>query len=284
VNPIEQVIVACQSLAHAARRSMVPGLWVPWIVFAALETLILIALVGFAHPLISGLMAPLILRLGGEEALHYPGLLDRLPDLFARLDGLYAAIAAPIAFGAAVTLFVSVFPAPGSTADSRVRPGEALRRALGRIVPLVVTQLPVPLFTFAVGWTLGRVLGVHAIVGLKGALFLVGVTIAPILARAFFLYAGTLVILDGYGTLDTFLELPRAWSRGLWAALFLVIVLSIPLLPIPLLCSRPLPATPLGPELKAVLLAAQIVIGAVVWFLLAGGATLLHLSLVADQE
>jgi hypothetical protein len=279
VNPIEQVTLAWQALERTFQWLHRGRLWIPWLLFAAFEALILAALCGFAHPSVSWMMVPLLTRIAGEEILHYPNVLTHLLPLFARLDGVYAAIAAPIALGAAVMLFANtVHAAPA-------RPADALARAFRRAVPLILSQLPVPLLTAGISWAIGRGLRVRDASGVRGAIFLAAITIVPILARAFFLYAGTRVALEGRGIGEALLDLPRAWARGLAAALFLSFLLALPLFPIPFLCGRAMVlGSPLGPEMVAVLMLGQIALGAGVWFLLSGSITLVHLSLVQDSD
>lgn len=60
----------------------VPGIATPFVVFAALQCLVLVALGLFIIPPLAPALVPAIERLGGEAALHYPMHFILLPDMF----------------------------------------------------------------------------------------------------------------------------------------------------------------------------------------------------------
>ena len=101
MNPFEQIALAWQSLGHALRRLLRPRLWVPWLALGLIQTGLLVKLAFAAHPWVSPFFAPLVVRLAGERALHYPDLFLALPGLYSRIDLVIAALPGAIVFGAA---------------------------------------------------------------------------------------------------------------------------------------------------------------------------------------
>jgi hypothetical protein len=277
VSALEQLALAGQALRLVLRRLLDVPLWAPWAALGALELALLGALVGFAHPLLSWLVAPLVAAAAGEPALHYPGFYAALPGLARGLGLMVAALPTALAAGWSTWLFAARWR------GRRAAPGEAWAEAASRGGGLVLALLPFPLL--AAG---GALLIEHAVAGGSGTVrrlgdvSTLGVEVA---LRALGLFLPPLVMLEGRGAAAAWAALPRAWSRGLWAALALALPAALARLPLERqleVAGADVAAGP--PERVAWLAAARIGLGLVLSFVLAGGATVIHLGAVAVEE
>lgn len=273
----EQIALAWQALMHALRRTFDPALWAPWLLLGALQILLLGALCWMAHPWLSPVMAPLVARLAGAEALHYPALFAALPALYARLDLLLIALPGAFTLGASAALFAASFR--GGTP----RPGQALRLALTRWPALMAVNLPYHLLAFGAGLGIAVLVGPRGgIAGAAGYLFALG---ASVLFQSLFLYVNALVAVGGCGVREAFAALPRTWSNGMASALVLGVLLLLPLLPLNLLMGAGGTIAGRGtPELVAFMLLVQIAVALYAGFLLSGASTLVYLTAMSPAD
>jgi hypothetical protein len=279
VSPFEQLAVAWQALLRALRAMIRGGLWVPFLWLGLCEVLVLLALVGFAHPAVSWFMAPVLQRLGGAATLRYPNVFRILPALYGRADLAIGAVFGSIAVGAATWLFAEHFR--GATTPA----GEGLRRGFGRAVPLVLVNLPFNLLVAALAFGLEAWVAHRGSGGLVPRLASAIILGGSILLQALFFYVNALVMLEGRSVWGALSGLPETWARGFWAALLLGLVLALPLLPLQYLSNRANVIVERGtPELVGWLVAAQAAVSLALWFLLAGSATLAYLSLVREED
>jgi len=102
VNLYEQVALVGLSFGHALRASRRPATWLPWLLVPGTSLLALLALAWCAHPLLSPVMAPLLRASVGEEALRYPGLYVRLPEIVVAIRFVLDGLVLPVAFGGSV--------------------------------------------------------------------------------------------------------------------------------------------------------------------------------------
>jgi len=121
-----------QSLRSVKRIS----LFFPFLLFAILQAGLLLLLIFFYLPPISGLLIPLIRQLSREPALHYPQFYFFLPGLFSQINGwLLNPLIGWLFVGAATLMFA------GWYRQGPVRTGSALGGALRRMGPLFVVGL-----------------------------------------------------------------------------------------------------------------------------------------------
>jgi len=273
----EQVALAWQSLGHALRQMRRLVLWLPWLLLGLLQAGALAALCFAAHPWLSPVLAPLVVRMAGPGALHYPDLYLALPGIYARIDLVLAALPGALVLGASTALFRDVFLA------RTPRPGAALGLALRRALTLIAVGLPYQLL--AAGWavliatTIG---GRPGIVGRAAYLLALG---GSVLLQALFLYVSAFVVVEGRGIRGTFASLPHGWRHGFWAAFVLGVLLLLPLLPLNLLSGASHVIASRGrPELLAAMSFAQIAIALAAGFLLSGAATLVFLGGIARRS
>jgi hypothetical protein len=275
VTTLEQLTLAAQALWLTAREARAARLWAPWVVFGVLQCAVLLALLGFAHPLLAWAVAPFVQAVAGEPALHYPDFYRALPFLYSRADLVMGSLVGAVVTGWSTRLFAARWRREKLT----------VREAWGEVAPrcltLVLAQLPFQvlavLLTGLLDWALGgqgglaRVLGYFVTLGGVAGL------------QALFLYLPALVVLERRGLWRALADLPRAWGRGLWAAFLLALVALMPLLPLDRLGQRSALLVDRGvPELVGWVTALQLFLGLAASFLLAGSSTLVYLGAVAD--
>jgi hypothetical protein len=142
VDPLEQAVLAWQSLFRGGREMGRPPLWFPWGVRALADLVIVALFAGFALPLVSIVMAPALRALAGERALHFPAALQQLPPVFARVSAGVNAVALPLLLAWSGNLLARRFRR--ETADASAAWGDVLRRLI------IVIALVAPL-VFALG-------------------------------------------------------------------------------------------------------------------------------------
>ncbi len=271
---LEQLALAGQALRLTLRELRARRLWVPWLALGLLQCAVLLALVGFAHPLLAWAVAPFVRAIGGEPALHYPDFYRALPLLYAREDLVVGSLAGAVATGWSTRLFAArwrreTLPAGGAWAESAPW-----------ALTFVLAQLPFQLLVLLFTGLLDRLLaGQGGLAQRLGSLVTLG-GVAGL--QALFLYLPALVVLERRGLWSAFAGLPRAWARGFWAALLLALVALLPLLPLAGLGSSLLVDRG-TPELVGWVTGMQLLVSLAVSFLLAGSSTLVYLGAVADQ-
>jgi hypothetical protein len=276
VKLLEQLVLAAQALWLTLRESGRGRMWAPWLVLGALQGAVLLALLGFAHPLLAWAVAPFVRATGGEPALHYPEFYRALPSLYSRADLVIGSLAGAVATGWSTRLFAARWH------REVLAPGGAWAEVAPRVLALVLAQLPFQLLVLLFNGLLDRMLaGQAGIVQRLGYLVdLVGVAGL----QALFLFLPALIVLERRGLWRALAGLPRAWARGFWAALLLGLVALLPLLPLDALGQRSGLLVDRGaPELVGWLTALQLLVGLAVSFLLAGSSTLVYLGAVAAQ-
>jgi hypothetical protein len=273
---LEQLPLAGHALWLTLRELRAGWLWAPWLVLGVLQCAVLLALLGFAHPLLAWALSPFVRAIGGEPALHYPDFYRALPFLYSRADLVMGSLAGAVATGWSTRLFAArwrreTLPAGGAWAE--IAP---------RALTLVLAQLPFQLLVLLFAGLLDRALAGQGGLAQRLGYFVTLGGVAGL--QALFLYLPALVVLERRGLWRALAGLPRAWARGFWAALLLGLVALLPLLPLAglgqgsgLLVDRG------SPELVGWVTAMQLFVGLAVSFLLAGSSTLVYLGAVADQ-
>ena len=266
MNAFEQLAVGWQVLVRTLARLGRPAVWAPFTPLALLEFGALVVLIGFAHPLVSWIMAPLLRRAGGEALLHYPNVLRQLPDLYGRVDLLLGATVGAVVVGAGTRVFADQF---------------AGRRARTVAPALILVSAPFNLLAYLLSSGLGWLIAHRqsgALVHRFADLIVLGGTVV---LQSLFFYVACDVMLAGRGVIGTLANVPHAAARGFWAALLVGALLALPLLPLQSLAGHSALIVERGtPELVGWLMAAEAAIGLVLWFALAGSATLAYLTLV----
>jgi hypothetical protein len=274
---LEQLALAGRALWLTLRELRAGRLWTPWLVLGVLQCALLIALLGFAHPLLAWALFPFVRAIGGEPALHYPDFYRALPFLYSRADLVMGSLAGAVATGWSAWLFAAHWR------RDELAAGRAWAEIAPRALTLVLAQLPFQLLVLLLTGLFDRAPAVQE--GLAQRLGYL-VTLGGVAGlQALFLYLPALIVLERRGLWSAFAGLPRAWARGFWAALLLGLVGLLPLVSFAgpgqwsdLLVDRG------SPELVGWVMAMRLIVGLAVSFLLAGSSTLVYLGAVADQS
>ncbi|NOT33765.1 MAG: hypothetical protein HOP12_06290 [Candidatus Eisenbacteria bacterium] len=278
MNPLEQIALAGHALALVARASLHPRLWIPWLPLILVELAWLALLAGFAHPAVSGVMAPLLTAISGDAVLHYPNVFRILPGLHARGAFVIVATLGSIVVGASVWVFDELWA--GRTPHPGVALGEALRRAPALIVAQAPLHLLTVVLTFGLaGWMEGR--------GSSGitvrALGLLA-TLAATVLQALFLLVPVHVMRASRSPLGAWLEIPRVFMRAGVTVVVLSTLVTVAGFPLEFLARFTERLVERGrPELVAAMVVAQIGFATLAGFVLAGAAVVCYRTRVEDD-
>jgi hypothetical protein len=278
VNFFEQLAVGWQAIARTLARLAHPAPWLPLALLGVFQLASLAMLWWFAHPAVSWFMAPVLQHAGGDPLLHYPNVFRLLPELYGRVDLVLGATVGAVAVGAATRIFADEFQGRPAA------PAIALQSAIDRGVTLVLVSLPFNLLVFALSFGLDWFLSSRGSGGLVRQLSDAIVLSASVILQSLFFYVVCDVMIGRRSVIGALAGVPRAAARGFWAALVIGILLALPLLPLHFLSNHSSLLVERGaPELVGALVVVEIAIGLVLWFGLAGSATLVYLTLVWEE-
>lgn len=82
--------------------------FIPFLIFALLQGIMLIALLRFAYPPLSSVLAPIMRRFFGEVSLHYPHNFLVLPQMYNRANILLGGIVGVVVIGVATQMFAAI--------------------------------------------------------------------------------------------------------------------------------------------------------------------------------
>jgi hypothetical protein len=279
MNPFEQLAMAWQAIARTLRRLGRAAPWAPFAILGTLQLGALALLMGFAHPSVSWFMVPFLVRQGGASLLHYPNLFRALPGLYGRIDLALGATLGAVVVGAATRVFANDF------GRRRPAPRAAIGAAFGRALQLILASLPFNVLVFALSFGADWLMTSRRSAPLTRHVSDLTVLAGSIVLQSVFFYVVCEVMLAGRSALGALAAVPRAASRAFFAALAIGTLAALPLLPIQFLSSQSGLLVDRGkPELVGILMLLEIVIGLVLWFVLAGSSTLVYLTLVHRDD
>jgi hypothetical protein len=277
MNPLESLTLAWQALRHTVPQLWRPTLWLWALPLAAAQLLVVLLLWHAAHPAVSWFMAPLLVRLSGDDTLHYPRIFELLPVMYRRADLVIGATLGAIGIGAATPAFAAHFR------GEQVAAGRALAEAFRRAPALVLVQLPFNVLLFLVGTGAGILIEGRS--GLVTRLAPLAVAAVSLAIQAAFFYAAALVVLEKRSALSAWGALPSTWRPGLLSAFLVSAVTLVALLPLQAPgVSAALLVQKGRPELAGALTLLHAFAGWLNGFILTGAATLLYLSVVRSRE
>jgi hypothetical protein len=252
-------------------------LWVPWLALGLVQLTALLLLAGFAHPLVSPAMAPLVTWIAGPDALHYPNVFRVLPALHARLAFVLDALVGVVAIGAATRLFAARF------ARQRIPAADGIREAVGRWGTLVLVYLPLQLLVLLLTFGIPEWLHARGSAGMTVRFGLLAGIVSVTLVQVVFVLLAPLVILAGHGVRETWHELPNLLGQVGIAAFAIVVAATVVTWPVQILGRFADRVVDRGtPELVIVLVSVPIVAALIAAFVTAGSVTLVYQSLVGD--
>ena len=266
------------AFGHAVREARRPAAWVPWLLVPGAGLLALTALTWSAHPLLSWFMAPLLRASAGEEALRYPGLYRRLPQLAADIRFMLDAVVVPVAWGGSALAFAALYR------GGEPRVGGVMREALRSAPVFVLAALPVWLAEAGLRAGLAALPGVR-LASLTRALAPQAADVVLVLVRAFFFYVVVHAALERRGPVAAVASVARTFRDGFLPALLTLVVVGVPLAGVDAVAAGPFAAfAQRVPESALLLAVLHDVLGAFVGLLATGTATLVWIGALAPRE
>ncbi len=198
------------------------GLWLPFLVVALLQVIVLFILVSFFSPLLAWILVPVLKGAYGEAVLHYPNFYLFLPAVFNRANIIAGLLLGVVLDGAAALMFCDHF------SGNRISFLGGLRAALSkywRLFVLGLLGLPVILVMRIPFLLLGDVVteSPRRELALEVGCMILGVTYAGIFA-----YAVPGVIWRGKKTLAAIADSWRIFVGNFFSTfLFISIPLAI---------------------------------------------------------
>jgi len=250
----------------------------PFLTYAVLQGAILAILVFFAYPPFSSVLVPLIRKLFGEAALHYPNNFIVLSPLFDQANFILSGIVGIVIIGMATHMFASLF----RNRDPSLKKG--LQVTLPKygllfvvwiiesaLILCMVTGLPVLLNkVIQPGYQLVRIIKVGS--------FLLG-----ILVGAMFAYTSALIVLDHRGIFRAISQSLSIFSGNALTSFFLIAIPSFLYFPINFLGRKaPFLVTKFAPEVVVIILAVGIVIALFANYILVGTVTRFYLLVTRE--
>ncbi|MFH0931690.1 MAG: hypothetical protein V1890_07115 [Candidatus Zixiibacteriota bacterium] len=132
MNFLEKINLFFSVYLAGLRSFKKPLLWLPFVLYALVQILLLLALVNFYSPLLSLTFIPLIKKFIGEFALHYPAYFLFLPKIFSRANLLLGGIIGSFTIGWGTYLFFSYF-----LPDNRVKVAEGVKVSFSKYLLLL---------------------------------------------------------------------------------------------------------------------------------------------------
>ncbi|HEX9912097.1 MAG TPA: hypothetical protein VGB01_02490 [candidate division Zixibacteria bacterium] len=132
MNILEKINLFFSVYLAGLRSFKKPLLWLPFVLYALIQILLLLALVNFYSPLLSWTFIPLIKKFIGEFALHYPVYFLFLPKIFSRANLLLGGIIGSFTIGWGTYLFFSFF-----LPDNRIKLTEGIKVAFSKYLLLL---------------------------------------------------------------------------------------------------------------------------------------------------
>lgn len=264
---VQSIKVAGWAWRGAFSMMLRPVTWVPFLVVTAVQFAALAILVFFDRPLILPMGLPIVQRLGGEAATHYPVFYYALPTLFSRANLVIGTLVASIAGGTATLLFARLWGLGNSD-----RAWRRAFRAAPTLIPLTLLLIGI-LYGIGVLVRLvprGPMLGNSAVRwGTRGGMLAVLIVVQSLLG-----YTTAWVVLMGHRFFPALRDSIKVTRITLLPTLLVVALPTALLFPISYATSRiDLIAAKLRPETTLALVSVQIVTELFCTFILAGALT-----------
>jgi len=270
MNVFHSLGVAGWAFGAVLKKSLSPRLWSPFLLLGVCQGLLLLGVLNFFRPGIQGVVVPLLQKIGGDQATHYPFFYAVLPVLVARVDLVVGVLVSSWLAGVSVLLFAEGFG----------HPVEAPWRTAGRryfslaLFSLIVTALVFGVFMLPKLVPSGAYLSSRVV--RWGTRF--GVLGLAVLVETLFAYGTAWIVLGGRNVVQALGGAVSSGMKLFIPTFLLVLVPAVIQFPFSYLGGRAdLFVTKFRPEVMAGMLGTEIVIETMLSFFLAGTVTYLFL-------
>jgi hypothetical protein len=249
-----------------------PGLWLPFLVVAAVQVLLLVWLLSFHRGWAQPLAAPLLRSVAGEGALHYPQFFSVLPVAFARLTLVQGVLLSSLLGGIAVILFARAF---GRDPEG----GSPVRRALARYPSLVLYTALVTGLVFVL-FSVQRLIPGEAVLESRMLRWgtRVGFLLAAVVVESLFIYGTAWIVLRGRNVFGAIPAALGTAAKAFLPTLFLVAIPALAQFPFNYLEGRgDVIIRKFQPEIMAGVIGMEIAVDAIIAFFLVGTITFVFL-------
>ena len=270
-NLFRAVGMAAWSFRSAFACALRGRIWLPFLLIAVIQGLILAALLNWYRPALSWLAVPVLESLGGKGAVRYPVFFLALPSIYSQVVLIVTVVLTCVMVGAAMILFAQAYgTGQGKPAWATAwRRYPALVAVTGVLAALLFgasyLRLLVPNQAFLENPMLRW--------GTRGGLLLISVLIQTFLA-----YAALWILLRGRGILGSLRESIRLAGSTLVSTFLVIGIPALLLYPLNFIASRgDLFVTKFRPETVTALIVLQIGLEILLGFLIVGAVTRIFL-------
>ncbi|HVP37174.1 MAG TPA: hypothetical protein VMT04_09290 [Terriglobales bacterium] len=251
-----------------------PLLWVPFLLYALIQFLLLLALVYFYAPLLSGIFIPLIKGFVGDFALHYPAYFLFLPKIFSRGNLFLGGIVGIIFIGWETYLFFSYF-----LPDRKEKLGEGFKAAFSKYFLLLGVWLAETLVLLGWFYLIPRIGKGLLTGGFKRELAFEILSLGVgIIFYGFFAYAFPAIIISGKNILSGLGTSISIYKRNFFSTYFYILIPNLLTFPFTLLNHRAaLLISKFNPEVIFLILILEIIISAIANYILISTLTRFYL-------
>ncbi|MDP3024820.1 MAG: hypothetical protein Q8O10_04730 [candidate division Zixibacteria bacterium] len=251
-----------------------PVLWLPFLFYALIQFLLLLALVYFYSPLLSTVFIPLVKGFVGDFALHYPGYFLFLPKIFSRGNLLLGGILGIIFIGWATHLFFSYF-----LPDRKAKLGEGLKVTFSKYFLLLGVWLIETLVLLGWFYLIPRIGKGLLTGGFKRELAFEILSLGlGIVFYCFFAYAFAAIVISGKNILSGLGSSVSIYRRNFFSTYFFVLIPNLLTFPFTLLNHRAaLLISKFNPEVIFLILILEIGVSMIANYILISTLTRFYL-------
>jgi hypothetical protein len=272
---LQQINLAILTMWDGFKSLARGALVAPVACYALAQALYLALIVNFHLPLWSGMLSPLLRRIGGGAAVHYPQLFLALPNIFDVGNLVLGATIGAYLWG------VAVFAVANRVSGHR---GSPWRVAAARFPQLFVAQLPVVAAALAVFFLPGLLLGDADVGGMTKRLLLYGPILFGILVESLFLFAPMAVVIERRNPFSAIGRSLEIWRGYPVAALLVVGVSTAVHMPVMWALARVgTIMTRVSPETVLIVLGGDVLLGLVTNVILVVAATLVYYDMLGSE-
>lgn len=239
-------------------------LWKPFLLLAAVQVALVGLLTQFYRPALSWILSPLLEKVAGIPALHYPQFYIVLPGVFGRANLLIDWLLGSFCIGVALLIVYS-----NATGDGEE---EVWRVPAKRYLSLLILRLPVLLLLYLINqFVPGLVVGDGAPSGMQIRMINYGTFALGVFVELLFVFGPVVLLVESKSIGSAFLEGFRYVFRVPIAAVLIIMMPNLIQLPIHWVFRRgDHIVSNLAPELTAWLVIAAIFLYVLINLLIVG--------------
>lgn len=254
--------------------------FVPFLLYAIIQVLLLFSLLNFATSPFSNLFVPIIRKLFGEPALHYPNFFLILSPLYSQINIILSGFIGIIIIGMATYLFAGTFN------GESYKVGQSFKITLPKYGMLFIIWIIETALTFVMIVGVPKLLNslLQPSYRMDRIFELVGLLLAIAIA-SIFAYTTVLIILDKQKLFQSIAKTFSIFKKNAVTSFILVALPTLLYFPINYLTRKaPILITKFSPESIVILLGAGILISFFSSYFMIGSITRFYLLLSETKK